>query len=416
MSPNNVVKNFFPVITVVLILLIASADCARANYQETGDTYDEEVLKEALVNGVVLGIPGISVAIGKGDSIAWTGTASYSDLLAKEEVKTGDKFGIGSITKTFVAVVILQLVEEGKLDLDKVPADYLNQEIVMAVPNTDRASLRDLLNHQSGIPTWEFQADWIRKGRGEEMDLDHTWGKEETLEYVSRDDTKADFEPGERYSYSNTNYTILGLIIEAVTGNDVMTEIRKRVFQPLNIDNTYLESFEEVPGGYVHHYHYATPQFEKTAGVHKNFPEIRPYLVESTAGNLSPEWAAGGMISTACDLVRWARALRDGELLGDSMQKEHFTYYPPAEGTDSRRKYMQGISMIEDFIRGKDFMGHSGGTLGFTAMMYWIEGTDIIVVSLANVGSMHSGLRQSPPGLFYRDILLPAVMRYFHYD
>ena len=76
-------------------------------------------------------------------------------------MKTDDRFGVGSITKMFVARVILQLVEEGKLDLNKTPLDYLDLDIVRKVPNTDKATLRHLLNHQSGIPTWEFQKDWI---------------------------------------------------------------------------------------------------------------------------------------------------------------------------------------------------------------------------------------------------------------
>ena len=411
MKTPGKISSVFLLITAVLISNISHTGCTQTGQHAA--SYDDEILNEALVNGIVMGIPGLSVAIGKGDSIIWTGTAGYSDLEGRVPVMSADRFGIGSITKTFVAVVILQLVEEGKLDLDRVPADYLDQELVLAVSNTDRASLRTLLNHQSGIPTWEFQPEWIRKGRGKEMDLEHIWGKTETLEYVTADKIRADYEPGARYSYSNTNYTILGLIIEAVTGNDVMSEIRKRIFEPLGIDDTYLESFEEVTGGYVNHYHYATPQFEKTAGVHKDFPVVRPYLVESTAGNLSPEWVAGGMVSTAGDLVRWARALRDGELLGDEMHKEHFTWYEPAEGGDTPTKYMQGIYRMEDYINDMDVSGHSGGTLGFTAMMFWIEDTDIIVVSLANVGGMHSGLSQSPPGLFYRHILMPAVMRYF---
>ncbi|MEA1887637.1 MAG: serine hydrolase domain-containing protein [Bacteroidota bacterium] len=412
MIRRSLMNSPFLIIVLALILFNVSTGWSQTNQQEI--SYDEEVLNEALVNGIVLGIPGLSVAIGKGDSIVWEGTAGYSDLIEKDHVKTNDKFGIGSITKTFIAVVILQLVEEGKLDLDKVPAAYLDLEIVRAVPNTDCASLRELLNHQSGIPTWEFQPEWIRKGRGKEMDLDHTWSKTETLDYISKDNFPADFQAGVRYSYSNTNYTILGLIIEAVTGNDVMTEIRRRIFQPLNIENTFLESFEEVPGGYVHHYHYATPQFRNNAGVHEDFPEIRSYLIETTAANLSPEWAAGGMVSTASDLVRWAQALRDGELLGPSMQKEFFTYHPPVETNDSQMKYMQGIFRLEDYINGKNIIGHSGGTLGFTAMMFWIEGTDIVVVSLANVGLMHSGLSQSSVGLFYQGILLPAVLKYLH--
>ncbi len=405
-----------PFLTIVLSLILCNVSIGWSQTNHQLIKYDDEVLNESLVNGITMGIPGISVAIGIGDSIAWVGTAGYSDLIGKDHVKTNDKFGIGSITKTFVAVVLLQLVEEGKLDLDKVSTDYLDLEIVRAVPNTDSATLRELLNHQSGIPTWEFQPNWIRKGRGGEMNLDHIWSKTEALDYVSQDNFPADFQPGNRYSYSNTNYTILGLIIEAVTGNELMTEIRKRLFQPLHIENTFLESFEEIPRGYVHHYHYATPQFRNDAGVHEDFPEICSYLIESTAANLSPEWAAGGMVSTASDLVRWAQALRVGELLGPSMQKEFFTYYPPEETNDSQLKYMQGIFRLEDFNNGKAIIGHSGGTLGFSAMMFWVEDTDIVIVSLANVGSMHSGLSRSPVRLFYREVLIPAVMKYLNYQ
>jgi D-alanyl-D-alanine carboxypeptidase len=282
---------------------------------------------------------------------------------------------------------------------------------VRKVPNTGKATLRQLLNHQSGIPTWEFQPDWIPNGRGEKMKLDYVWGKTETLQYVAKEKVSAEFEPGERYSYSNTNYTILGLLIEAVTGKDVITEIRHRILDPLGLDDTYLESFETIPGGYVNHYHYATPQFKEVAGVHRGFPLIRPYLVESTAANLSPEWAAGGMVSSASDLVLWAQAIRDGKLLGPEMQKEVFTYYPPEKSRTTRMKYMQGVMRINDYLEGRAIFGHSGGTLGFTALMYWFEDTGMIVVCLTNVGGMHSGLSCSPVSLFFREVLIPALMR-----
>jgi D-alanyl-D-alanine carboxypeptidase len=373
---------------------------------------DERILEQALVVGIASGIPGIAVAIGVGDSVAWAGTAGYSDVLRRVPVDIDDRFGVGSITKTFVATVILQLVEEGKLDLEKTPQDYLDLEIVRAVPNTGRATLRQLLNHQSGIPTWEFQEDWIRVGRGDQMELGYVWGKTETLEYCTGDLLPATNEPGERYSYSNTNYTLLGLIIEAVTGNDAAAEIRSRILKPLGLENTFLESFEEVPGGYVHHYHYATPRFQEVAGVHRGFPEIRPYLVESTAGNLSPEWTAGGIVTSASDLVRWAQALRDGDSLGPEMHREMLTYYPPQEPRRGRSRYLQGIARTEDYYQGYTILGHGGGTLGFTAGMYWLEDTDIVVVMLANVGGMHSGLQRSPIGWFLRDVWLRAVVRY----
>jgi len=378
---------------------------------QRGRAGDAQLLDDALVVGIAMGIPGLSVAIGLGDSVAWAGAAGYNDLTRRIPVTRDDRFGVGSITKTFVATVILQLVEEGKLDLDKTPQDYLDLEIVRAVPNTGTATLRHLLSHQSGIPTWEFQEDWIRKGRGDQMKLGYVWGKAETLEYCTGDLLPATNEPGERYSYSNTNFTILGLIIEAVTGNDAAAEIRSRILEPLGLENTFLESFEDVPGGYVHHYHYATPEFQRIAGVHRGFPEIRPYLVESTAGNLSPEWTAGGIITSASDLVRWAQALRDGELLSPEMRGEMFTYHPPRSGA-GRMQYLQGIMRQEGFYNDYAGLGHGGGTLGFSAGMYWLEDTDIVVVMLANVGQMHSELLRSPTGAFFRDVWLPIVMRY----
>ena len=396
-------------ISMLALLHFSVVSEAEAQRTRSGD---ERVLEQALVVGVAMGIPGMSAAVGWGDSVAWAGTAGFNDILRRIPVRLDDRFGVGSITKTFVATVILQLVDEGKLDLDKTPQDYLDLEIIRAIPNTGRATLRQLLNHQSGIPTWEFQKDWIRKGRGDRMELGHVWGKTEALEYCTSDLLPATNKPGQRYSYSNTNYTILGLIIEAVTGNKAAAEIRTRLLEPLELENTFLESFEDIPGGYVHHYHYATPHFQEAAGVHRGFPEVRPYLVESTAGNLSPEWTAGGIVTSASDLVRWAQALRDGELLTPEMHREALTYHAPHNPRGGLRRYMQGIMRIERFHKDYTALGHGGGTLGFTAGMYWLEDTDIVVVLLTNVGQMHSGLQQSPTNLFWRDVWLPAVMRY----
>lgn len=394
-----------------IFVLLQAGIYADAVGQRSGQG-DASRLEQALVVGIAMGIPGISAAIGVGDSVVWAGTAGYNDVLRQVPLEIDDRFGVGSITKTFVARVILQLVAEGKLDLDKTPLDYLDLEIVRSVPNTGTATLRHLLNHQSGIPTWEFQEDWIRKGRGADMELGYVWGKTETLEYCTADLLPPTGEPGQRYSYSNTNYTILGLIIEAVTGNDAAAEIRSRLLEPLGLENTFLESFEEVPGGYVHHYHYATPVFEDVAGVHRGFSEIRPYLVESTAGNLSPEWTAGGIVASASDLVRWAQELRDGKLLNPEMHREALSYYPPEEPRNSRNQYLQGISRTEQYYEGHARLGHGGGTLGFSAAMYWFENTDVVMVLLANVGAMHSGLMMSPVGNFMSRLWLPEVMRY----
>ena len=182
---------------------------------------DDAVLRDALVTGVCLGLPGVSVAIATRDGVVFSATDGCSDLSDGAPLHADDRFCVGSITKTFVAVVTLQLVDEGKLDLDSTAMDYIaHVPHVKDVPNAGSATLRQLLSHQSGVPTWEFEPSWIRAGRGADMVPGHVFGKAETLQYCTADLLPPTGAPGEKFSYSNTNYTLLGLIIEAVTGND----------------------------------------------------------------------------------------------------------------------------------------------------------------------------------------------------
>lgn len=370
---------------------------------------DRAQLDETLVVGIVMGLPGLSVALGNQSSLFWTGTAGYRDVVRKEPVQPDTRFGIGSITKTFVSVVIHQLAQEGRLELGKPVTHYLKEPIFSRIPNTDTATLRQLLNHTSGIPTWEFQPEWIPDGRGSRIRPGHIWGKTETLDYIADGKAAATDTPGASYAYSNTNYTLLGMVVEAVTGNELTAEIRRRILEPLGMKNTFMESFEPVPGGIAHHYHYATPAFVRDAGLHANFSEIRPYLIESTFANLSPEWAAGGMVSTPSDLLCFARALRDGALLSPAMQKEMFTFRPSAN--NEGREYMQGIARTPGMFDSMSLIGHSGGTLGFSSIIYWFEEIDLIVSASVNVGGMHSGLNPSPFHLFIKNILLPVAVK-----
>jgi D-alanyl-D-alanine carboxypeptidase len=118
------------------------------------------------------------------------------------------------------------------------------------------------------------------------------------------------------------------------------------------------------------------------------------------------------MLSSAPDLLRYARALRDGELLEPATHRLMFTYYPPAGGGSPNRQYMLGISRSERAYGDFASVGHGGGTLGFSARMIWFEGTDVIIILLTNIGSMHSGLSPSPVSLFFNHVLVPAVMEY----
>ena len=309
-----------------------------------------------------------------------------------------------------MAVVVFQLLHEGKLRVDVPVTTYLKEPVVQRIPNADAATLRQLLNHTSGIPTWEFQPEWIRQARGNQIVPDHIWGKTETLDYIANGKAKAEFAPGSKYAYSNTNYTLLGLTVEAVTGNELTMEIRRRILEPLDMKDTFMESFESIPNGIAHRYHYATPIFVQDAGMHEYFSEIRPYLVETTFANLSPEWAAGGMVSTPSDLIHFAQALRDGVLLSSAMQKEMFTFV--ASGNSDDLEYMQGIARFPQEYDSMPLIGHTGGTLGFASALYWFEEIDLIISAMINVGNMHSGLNPTPFSIYLKNIFLPEVVKY----
>lgn len=214
-----------------LVGLIAVSSCADRTTLDDADQSNAPFALQALLDeGVTQGIPGLSAAVATRDSVVWTGVAGLADIRGGVPVTSDMLFGIGSITKTFVAVVILQLAEEGRLDLDATSASVLGPA-VSGVPNADKATIAQLLNHTGGVPSWEDDPSWIRDGRGTTLDVSRIWGKTETLPYIAGHEPLA--EPGAEYSYANTNFTLLGMIIEKVTGQEAVDEIHRRVLEPL---------------------------------------------------------------------------------------------------------------------------------------------------------------------------------------
>ncbi len=240
-------------------------------------------LQALLDAGVAKGLPGISAAVANRTGVVWTGTAGMADLEAGTPVRPDMLFGIGSITKSFSTVVILQLAQEGRLDLHATAADILG-DAVAGVPNADKATLLQLLNHTGGVPSWEDDPVWIREGRGSALDVKHIWGKDETLKYIKGHQPLA--PPGEQYSYANTNFTLLGMVIEKVTGHTAVEEIHTRILNPLGLKDIRLEGFEPVPEERVpHRYHWDTDDLPEDGGRQRCLPSgatrpVRRHRVE----------------------------------------------------------------------------------------------------------------------------------------
>jgi D-alanyl-D-alanine carboxypeptidase len=207
------------------------------------------------------GIPGLSAAIATSRGIEWVDVAGLANIVSGEPMNAELRFGMGSITKTFVVTVILQVIEEGCLRPNDTVSNLLNQAAA-GVPNAQSATVEQLLNRTSGISSWKTDVTWIHHGRGDAPDVNRVWSKEDTLQYIRGRAPLADAGIG--YSYSNTNYTLLGLIIERVTGHDVSAELYHRILHPLQLTSVALEGFGDVsPRRLPRRYHVVNAEFRQ---------------------------------------------------------------------------------------------------------------------------------------------------------
>ena len=341
----------------------------------------------ALNDGIEAGLPGISAALATRQGVIWTGAVGYANLEDRSRTNAAYWYGIGSITKTFVACVIQQLVDEGRLKLTATAADILGPEVVRGIPNAGTATIAQLLDHTSGVPTWEFDADWIRRGRGAELRTDRPWGKSETLDYLRNGRHPATNPPGQGYAYSNSNYTLLGLVIEKITGHDALAEIHARLLDKRGLGAIRMEGFEPIDARHLPaRYHFDTPEFRRDAGLHSSYRVVRPGLIDVSQSNLSTEWTAGGLVASASDLAEFARALRDGEVVSAAA----LARMQPSVAADEPGEEA-GAGLFREPLAGGSLIGYDGGVLGFGAVMGWLEDQDLVIVIMTNAGSMHSG-------------------------
>lgn len=347
----------------------------------------ELTLRHELAKGLAAGMPSISAAIATRQGVIWSAAAGYADLTTHSRAHPGYLYGIGSITKVFVACVVQQLVDEGRVSLGATAGDLLGAAAVAGIPNADRATVRQLLDHTSGVPSWEFNPTWIRKGRGVDMEIDHTWSKTETLDYLRTGRAPAANEPGAGYGYSNSNYTLLGLIIEKITGHEAVQEVHDRILAPLGLTDIHFEGFEaEDSTRLPARYHFGTPEFVRDAGMHATFRRIDQRLIDVSRSNLSTEWTAGAIVATARDLAVFARALRDGEIVSPAGLCRMESFKP----TDDQDEDMgQGLAL--DRYGKERLIGYTGNVLGFGAAVGWLPQGDMVLVVMTNVGAMHAG-------------------------
>ncbi|MEU3964065.1 serine hydrolase domain-containing protein [Streptomyces buecherae] len=303
------------------------------------------------------GVPGALAQARDGHGV-WNGDAGVANLRTGKPRGEHDRYRIGSITKTFTATVLLQLQAEGKVDLDASVDTYLPGVVRGNGHDGHAITVRQLLNHTSGIFNYTADADFGETYLGVGF-LKHrydTLAPREAIAIAMRH--QPDFEPGTGWNYSNTNYMLAGLIIEKVTGTPYATQVRQRVIKPLGLRSTTLPGTRAgMPGPHGRGY--------------SKFPDDpRGKIHDTTLLNPSWGWAAGEAISTSADLNRFYAALLQGRLLPRAALAEMKTTVPV--GDDVPLRYGLGVAELR-LSCDATVWGHDGGIPGSSSYAFSSE-------------------------------------------
>jgi D-alanyl-D-alanine carboxypeptidase len=338
------------------ILSIVLASLVPASAAEEFPAADRQALTAIIEKGMIdQRQPGLIVGI-------WApGQGALVQAFGKGDLKTGaamaldDHMRIASVTKTFTATAILQLVDQGKLALD----DKLSQ-FIDGIPNGDRIAIRNMLDMTSGIFDFTIDQSFMDKVNADPL---MSFSPDDVIEILRRNE--ADFAPGEKVIYCDTNFILLGVILEKVAKAPAIPYIMEHVVAPAMLTQTNVPNSPDMPEPYAHGYYAG----EDAKGPLEDFTRSNPEL----------PWTAGAMVSTLADLKIWAKALATGTLLSRKMQAERLAFHQFTNMT--RASYGLGVMNFSGFI------GHYGMIFGYTTAMFYLPEADATIIVLGNQSS-----------------------------
>jgi D-alanyl-D-alanine carboxypeptidase len=340
----------------LIALLVIGASPATAKPAAAGAGAGLQSRLDAFVAG---GAPG-AILLVRGEDGTKRLTAGLAEVATGRAMHPGDRYRIASLAKTYVATVVLQLVGEGKLRL----SDSVEKWLPGVVPNGENIRIRHLLGQTSGLFDFENDPRLLEPYLG--GDLSHYWSPLERLAIATSHEPL--YPPGEtkKSTYSNTNYTVAGLIIEAVTGKSLESQLRRRIFEPLDLDSTSHPDRETtIAGRHAHGY----------------FPLGPPPLVDVTEFSPSIAGAGGATVSTVGDIARFYRALVKGRLLRPRLLRAMKRTLP----TDSDLPSRYGLGLVRYPTRCGAAWGHSGAFPGYWTYTFSSANGKRQIVLMANV-------------------------------
>jgi D-alanyl-D-alanine carboxypeptidase len=327
------------------------------------NTHPDGQVFQALLNRYAReGLPGVVLLV-RTPHGQWNGAAGYARIESRDRMQPTHRHYAASVTKMYIATAVLLLAEDGLINLDAAISQYLPEAVYGRVPNGAAATVRQLLGHTSGIPDFNdvlaYELDTLNDPMG-------SYPPDRLLSYL--EDESAFCAPGACYFYSNTNYLLLALLMDHVTGASHAQVISERIIQALGLDATYYknEPGYPAPPGLVNSYH----DLEGDGRI-MNVSDMTVHFNGMFIGNT-------GLIATSADFASFIEALLGGSLIGEESLAEM------QERTESSF-YGLGLSFIETpYGPG---LGHDGGDMGILADVRHFPGLGATIVLLANAGN-----------------------------
>jgi CubicO group peptidase (beta-lactamase class C family) len=287
------------IIWTVAFALSLVVFCAAESLRQTRET--AKSVEDAVLGGLVKpDEPGFALLLRYGGRNAYERSAGVRDLRTNARIDARTNFRLASFTKQFTAMAVMLLVHDGKLRYNQTLA-----EIFADFPDYGKnATMRNLLNHTGGLPDYEDLMDLAEKARGPLWSSEHQIQDDEVLTLLERE-TKGKFAPGTSWSYSNSGYVVLGLVVARVSGQSYGDFLRARIFSPLHMDHTivYQKGKKEVANRAFGH------------------SKVGDALKETDQSSTSATLGDGGVYSNLEDLAKWDDALRNHTLLSAEEMK-----------------------------------------------------------------------------------------------
>lgn len=361
---RSIVKPFL----FVIIIATAAAAFGQRPVAVTGTNALKKEIQLKLDEWHKAGkFPGATVGVVLANGESFGLAVGYSDRVAQTPMKPNDRMLAGSTGKTFAVATALQLVKEGKIGLDDKVEKYLGSERWFSrLPNAKDITVRQLMNHTSGLVRYEFKDTFTNDLTA---NPEKVWKPAELLSYLF--DTKAAFEAGKGWDYSDTNYIVLGMIIEKVTGKKFYDEANRRVVKKLKLSNTIPQDGVVIKGVVQGYAGDKNPFGGKDEMIANGKFIINPQF----------EWTGGGWASTGEDLARWAKMMYEGKAFDPSLLPQMLDgVAAPMLGRET--KYGLGV-IIRKTAAGTSY-GHSGFFPGYMTDMMYFPDTKIAIAVQVN--------------------------------